>query len=181
MYKVRINLIKYLSYIFFSLWAFAVILELLAFSFSGSWSDVFAHLFTSAHSRGLIFILVAGLWFPIQFGLMFTAFGAVLLLSLRCTLTPDGVEYSRALIFRNTMLWNEIDDVRSQWGYFVLRKKLPEGVWSDMERVNNVYGSKVCCLPKASLVKDREGFLAYLNQVVPAGSAIRACYFPPSD
>ena len=181
MYKVTINLTKYLALIFFLLWGFALVLEFAVFLssvvFSSDWNDLVLGFF-NARKGALVFGLVVGLWFPFQFTLMLTLFGAVLLISLGCTLTTEGVEYSRALIFRQTMLWSDVDSVRSQWGYFVLCKRLPDEMWTDMERVNNVWGSKVCCLPKASLVKDREGFLAYLNEALPAGSVLRSCHFP---
>jgi hypothetical protein len=181
-YKVKINLAKYLTYIFFSLCGFTVILEILAFSFSSipaiSLSDLLFGQNTPA-KKALIFGVVACIWFPLFFGLIFTAFGAFVLSSLKCTLTPEGVEYSPTLFVRNKILWKEIDDIHDQWGYYILRKKLPEGFSTEMEQANpTLWGSKICRIPKAFLVKDLESFLSYLNQVLPAGSAIRACYFP---
>ncbi len=183
MYEVKIDQAKYLTSVFFLAAGFSGFLEAVILSPCGAayvdTKDLFSPKLTSAQNGAIVFAMVASLLLPICVGLLVSGVVAFAFTGLRCAFTAEGVEFCPTLLARNKILWSEIADIRDKGSYYILRK-IPSGDASgDMEQANSsLRGSVVCRVPKAFLVKDRDGFLAYLNQVLPAGSAIRACYFP---
>src|SRR5260221_7318417 len=97
---------------------------------------------------GITFVSISG-------ALMFTVATS---LFIHSEITSEGIVYGRLILGRETLLWSEIDDVNSQFTfpYCILRKRLPDGISVKFEEINNVMGSKVCCLPKLAFVKNQD-------------------------
>src|ERR1700690_1187112 len=120
----------------------------------------------SAKTTDQTTILMSVAFLSLFGALMFTVATS---LFINSQLSPNGIVYGNLLLGEETLGWDEIDDVRSQIGfpYYILRKRLPVGISIKFEEVNNVWGAKVCCLPKLAFVKDQEEFVAYLDKMLP--------------
>jgi hypothetical protein len=126
----------------------------------GSWEEINFFLFT------LSLISFAG-------ALMFTFFTPLMFSS---RLTPEGIVACfgiTGLIHREEFLrWEEINSFFNQWvtPYYIVRKKRSFTDW-----IPDNLG--VALLPKSLFLKDKQGFLTYLDKVLPPDHKLRAYYF----